>query len=92
MGRKPLFVAEAPASICCSKEVKKKKKKENARADLNTFSLHEDGSSVLHVFQLSYRLRLEERLRTKENIIKRSSCVCFSCFYIEADWDHPYSF
>ena len=39
MGRKPLFVvAEAPASICCSKNVKKEK----WRADLNAASLYED--------------------------------------------------
>lgn len=35
MGRKPWFVAEAPTSVCCSKERKKK----IVRADLNISNL-----------------------------------------------------
>lgn len=64
MGRKPLFVAEAPASICCSEEVKKKKEGRFKHCHslwrlLGSFPLAD---------VLRWSCRREERLRTKEEV------------------------
>lgn len=64
MGRKPLFAAEAPPSICCSKEVKKCEGRfKHCQSLWRLLGRQRLPASQHHVVKLE---RLRERLRTKE--------------------------